>query len=392
MIGKAFRNFAKLEASSGIALFVGTVLAISFSNSPWHSLYHAFFNSPLSFNLGPIHIGKPLLLWINDGLMSLFFFLIGMEIKREMMVGELNSLKKSILPAIAAIGGMLVPACIFIVLNRADSQMLAGWAIPTATDIAFSLAILSLLGKKIPLGLKIFLMALAIFDDIGAIIIIAIFYTGNLSLLFLLIALFFSGVLWLMNRLGVVRFELYMLVGGLLWLCVLESGVHATLAGIVAAFAIPLRDPKNPKHSPLRNLEGYLHPWVAFGILPLFAFANAGISFYSITLSEILAPLPLGIALGLFLGKQMGITGATLLAARFKWAELPHGVRALGIYGVSLVAGVGFTMSLFIGGLAFGYEEGGPFAQVRLGVLVGSLLAGLTGFLLLRYIYRKDKE
>lgn len=391
MIGKAFRNFAKLEASSGIALFIGTLLAIGFSNSPWHKVYHNFFNSPISLTLGSVHIGKPLLLWINDGLMSLFFFLIGMEIKREMLIGELNSLRKSILPAIAAAGGMLFPACIYIVLNYADSQALAGWAIPTATDIAFSLAILSLLGKNLPSGLKVFLMALAIFDDIGAIIVIAIFYTAHLSFLFLLVGLFFCGILWLMNRLGFVRWELYMLVGGLLWLCVLESGVHATLAGIVAALAIPLHDPKHPKHSPLTSLEGYLHPWVAFGILPLFAFANAGLSFYSLSLSEILAPLPLGIALGLFLGKQIGITGSTLLAVRFKWADLPEEVTAWGIYGVSLVAGVGFTMSLFIAGLAFGYQEEGHFAQARLGVLVGSALAGLTGFLLLRYTYGRHK-
>ncbi len=378
MIRKAFKSFIHLEASGGIVLFIAALLAVIIANSPLVSYYQWLFNSAL------LHL-------INDGLMALFFLLIGLEIKREMMEGELNSVKKSTLPAIAALGGMLVPALIFLAFNHSNLKAIEGWAIPTATDIAFSLGILTLLGKSIPPGLKIFLMALAIFDDIGAIIIIAIFYTNHIAHWLLLVAILLGGLLFLFNRLGVTRYAPYLIVGAILWFCVLKSGVHATLAGIVLAFAIPLHDTKKPKYSPLAHLIKYLHPWVVFGVLPLFAFANAGLSFKELSWSQIIAPLPMGIALGLFLGKQIGISGATLLAVRFKWAYLPHGVKAFGIYGVSLVAGVGFTMSLFIGGLAFGAQESTHFAQVQLGVLVGSLLSGLTGFLLLRYTYRLDK-
>lgn len=383
MIGKAFRKFAKLEASAGIVLFICAFFAVILDNSPWHDAYISFFYSPLHLRFAHFEMAQPLLLWINDGLMVLFFLLIALEIKREMLEGELNSMSKAMLPAIAALGGMVVPALIYLGFNYSDWNALAGWAIPTATDIAFSLAILSLLGKKLPSGLKIFLMALAIFDDIGAIIIIAVFYTNHISHLMLLVAGFLTGLLFLLNRLGVTRYWPYLLLGIILWFCVLKSGVHATLAGIVLAFALPFPNAK--------KLINYLHPWVAFGVLPLFAFANAGFSFQELSLAEILAPLPLGIALGLFFGKQVGISGATFLAVRSRWAELPHGVSKLGVYGVSLVAGVGFTMSLFIGSLAFGYQEGSHFNQVRLGVLAGSLISGLTGFLLLRYIYRKER-
>jgi NhaA family Na+:H+ antiporter len=373
VVRKAFRHFAALESSGGIVLFFAALFAVVLDNSPWAAHYQAYFGSPL--------------LWINDGLMALFFLLIGLEIKREMMEGELNSLSKSLLPAIAALGGMLVPALFYVGFNYSNSHALSGWAIPTATDIAFSLAILSLLGKRIPTGLKVFLMALAIFDDIGAIIIIAIFYTHDISILLLISSGFLAGLLFLLNRMRVMNYVPYLLIGAVLWFCVLKSGVHATLAGIIVAFAIPLRNPKNPKQSPLKHWVQFLHPWVAFGVLPLFAFANAGFSFQGVSLAKIVAPLPLGIALGLLLGKPIGISGATLMASRFRLARLPREVGAFGVFGVSLVAGVGFTMSLFIAGLAFAYQESHYFAQAQLGVLAGSMLSGLTGFLVLRYIY-----
>ncbi len=386
---KYFREFIKLESSSGVILLVAAVVAMLVDNSPLHHSYQALFNLPVTFQLGTWQLSKPLLLWINDGFMAVFFLLVGLEIKREMCEGELNHLSKASLPAIAAVGGMLVPAILYVYCNWGDAVALRGWAIPTATDIAFSLGLLALLGSRLPPSLKIFLTALAIFDDIGAIIIIAIFYTRHISMLLLMVALGLAAVLLLLNRLRVTRFAPYILVGTILWVCVLKSGVHATLAGIFIALVIPLRDPKNPKVSPLRDLEHKLHPWVAFGILPLFAFANAGVSFAGVSWSEVLGPVPVGIALGLFVGKQLGIWGASMLAIKTKIARMPRGASAAGIYGVAAVAGVGFTMSLFIGSLAFGATGGHYPALVRLGVIAGSLLSGLFGYLFLRIIYRQ---
>jgi len=382
------REFIKLESSGGVFLFVAAVLALVIANSPLYHYYLELFQLPFSVELGVLKLSKPFLLWINDGLMTIFFLLVGLEIKRELLEGELNSLAKASLPALAALGGMVVPACIYLFFNWGDSVALRGWAIPTATDIAFSLGILSLLGSRIPVSLKIYLTALAIFDDIGAIIIIAIFYTKKISLVLLGIAALLIIVLWILNRAKVVRYAPYFLVGTILWVCVLKSGVHATLAGIVLAFAIPIRDRNNQEVSPLRDLEHKLHPWVAFGVLPLFAFANAGVSFKGVSVSELLGPIPLGIAMGLFVGKQIGIWSATMLGIKAGVVQMPKAANGLSIYGISLIAGVGFTMSLFIGGLAFGGMGVSYAAHLRLGVIVGSLLSGLLGYLILRFVFK----
>lgn len=385
---KVLREFIKLESTAGAILFVMAVLALIMDNSPLHSFYQAFFQIPLVIQLGDFKLAKPLLMWINEGFMTIFFLLVGLEIKREMLEGELNSFAKSILPAIAAFGGMLGPALIYIYFNWSNSVALHGWAIPTATDIAFSLGILALLRSRIPVSLKIFLTALAIFDDIGAIVIIAIFYTHHISVILLLIALSLLTVLFIFNRINVTHLAPYFLVGVILWVCVLKSGVHATLSGIVLALAIPLRNAKNTELSPSRDLEHRLHPWVAYGILPLFAFANAGVSFRGMSWQELLGPVPLGIALGLFLGKQFGILAASFISIRSGLAKMPRGASMLGVYGVSMIAGVGFTMSLFIGGLAFGTVGGSYPAQVRLGVLVGSLCSGVIGYIVLRMLHK----
>jgi len=386
---KTIRQFIQFETSGGIALFAAAVLALVISNTPLEFYYHAVFNLPMTVALGALKISKPLLLWINDGLMAIFFFLVGLEIKRELFEGELNSIKKATLPAMAAVGGMLVPALIYFYFNQGNIVALQGWAIPTATDIAFSLGVLAVLGSRVPVSLKIFLTALAIFDDIGAIIIIASFYTKHISMILLLVSIGLVGVLIVFNRLRIVRFAPYILVGLLLWVCVLKSGVHATLAGILIAFTIPLRDRKSPEISPLRILEHKLNPWVAFGVLPIFAFANAGVSLFGVTKTHLINPIFLGIAAGLFIGKQVGIWLASYLSVVTGLAKMPQGVSYLGIYGVSLVAGIGFTMSLFIGTLAFGTEAGNYAVLIRLGVIVGSLLSGVLGYLILRFFMQK---
>lgn len=386
---KTFREFIQLESSGGVVLFIAAIVALIIDNTAWRHYYEALFNLHFTVQIGAAKLSKPLQLWINDGLMTIFFLLVGLEIKREMLEGELSSLSKAALPAIAAIGGMLVPGLIYFLLNRGDALALRGWAIPTATDIAFSLGILALLRSRLPVTLKIFLTALAIFDDIGAIIIIAAFYTMHIAVVMLLIAGGCILVLIILNRLRVMMIAPYVLVGIVLWLCVLNSGVHATLAGIILAFAIPLRDKRYPDVSPLRNLEHKLHPWVAFGVLPIFAFANAGVSFAGISIAELFSPITIGIAAGLFIGKQLGIFGASWLGIKLGIAKKPHRANWFGIYGVGLVAGVGFTMSLFIGTLAFSSQGEDYAAMVRLGVIVGSFLSGLLGYLILRFTQPK---
>lgn len=390
-LGRVIHRFIHLEASSGVILFIMAILAMVIDNSPWRSYYHQFFQTIVAIQFGQYALSKEVLLWINDGFMAIFFLLVGLEIKRELFEGELNSFAKAILPAIAAIGGMAAPAVIYIIFNYHDPEALRGWAIPTATDIAFSLGILSLLGARIPPALKIFLMALAIFDDIGAVIIIAIFYTNDISVLSLTLALALIGILFLFNRFGITSYLPYGIVGLILWVCVLKSGVHATLAGIVLAMAIPLRDPKRPNYLPARELIQALHPWVAFGILPIFAFANAGISFLGLSWRHFVGPISLGITLGLFLGKQLGIGLSTWLAIKFKFAKPPAGASMKGIYGVALLGGVGFTMSLFLGTLAFelGKDSSLHAAMVRAGVIGGSLLSGTLGYFWLRCLYTR---
>jgi Na+:H+ antiporter, NhaA family len=381
---KMMRAFLKLESSAGIVLVCAAVLALLVNNSPWSSYYEAFWAHPVGFDLAFLHLHKPLLLWVNEGLMTLFFFLVGLEIKREMRAGELNTQKKRLLPGVAAVGGMLLPALIYLVINHANPVVLKGWAIPTATDIAFSLGILALLGSRIPVALKIFLTALAIFDDLAGIVIIALFYTQAIAWPLLVAAGCLLVLLWCLNRFQVRWLGWYFLVAAVLWVCVLKSGVHATLSGVALAFAIPMHDVKRPGHSPLKMLEHRLHPWVAFAILPVFAFANAGVSFAGMQASQWLSPLTLGIAAGLFLGKQWGVASACWLGMRFGWFTMPLRVSWRALYGVGLLSGVGFTMSLFIGSLAFGGSDAHHMVSVRLGVLVGSLLSGAVGYLLLR--------
>ncbi len=356
--------------------------ALLLDNSPLNWLYDAILSTPVVVQIGALAIDKPLLLWINDGLMAVFFFLVGLEIKRELLQGQLLSWNEAALPAVAALGGMLLPALIYVAFNMGDPSALNGWAIPAATDIAFALGVLALLGSRVPVALKIFLLALAILDDLGAIVIIALFYTADLSVMSLAIAGICVAILLGLNFVGVRRIAPYIIVGLVMWVCVLKSGVHATLAGVVIALTIPLRVPDTEKPAPLLRLEHELHPWVAFFVMPVFAFANAGVSLTGLSFADLLAPIPLGIALGLFFGKQLGVFGFAWLAARAGICRLPEGTNWLQIYGISLLAGIGFTMSLFIGTLAFADPE--HAAAVRLGVLSGSILSALAGYTVLR--------
>ncbi len=378
------RDFLRIEAAAGIVLGVATLLALAASNSGLASLYGTFLDLPVELRVGALHIAKPLLLWINDGLMAIFFLLVGLEIKRELVEGELSSLRQAMLPALAAVGGMAVPALLYVACNLGDPVALRGWAIPAATDIAFAIGVLSLLGRRVPIGLKIFLLALAIFDDLGAIVIIAVFYTANLSVVSLLLAAAVLLVMLVLNRLGVTRIAPYALLGIVLWVCVLKSGVHATLAGVAMALAVPMRDADG--ESPLKRLEHTLHPWVAFLVVPLFGFANAGVSFAGVTGAALLDGVSLGIAAGLFIGKQIGVVGTVLACVRLGWARLPDGVTWLGLYGAAVLAGIGFTMSLFIGTLA--WDTADHAVPLRLGVLAGSLLSGIVGYVLLRRAIR----
>jgi len=374
--------FFEHQAAGGIVLMLAAVLALGLDNSPLAWVYDALLKTPVVVQIGALELNKPLLLWINDGLMAIFFFLVGLEIKREVVEGRLSNMRQAGLPVLAAAGGMVVPALIFIVLNLDDPAALKGWAIPAATDIAFALGVLALLGPRVPPALKVFLLALAIIDDLGAIVIIALFYTSNLSLSVLGIAAVGIVLLAYMNHRNVTRVVPYLLVGLVVWVCVLKSGVHATLAGVAVALFIPLRATNDEGHSPLKELEHGLAPWVAFGIMPIFAFANAGVSLQGLALSDLLAGIPLGIALGLFVGKQLGIMVFVWAGVKLGIARLPDGVSWLQIYGVSLLAGIGFTMSLFIGTLAFSDPE--HAAAVRIGVLAGSILSAIVGALVLK--------
>ena len=375
------RAFIASESAGGIILIVAAALALAIANSPLLPDYQKLLSTPVAFSAGSlVAIDKPLLLWINDGLMALFFFLIGLEVKREIVTGQLRSWKQASLPIIAAIGGMAIPAIVFVALNLGSPENLRGWAIPAATDIAFALGLLALLGSRVPVALKALLLAIAIIDDIGAIAIIAIFYTENMNLAALALALVPAAAMLLLNRAGVARTIPYFLFAALLWICVLKSGVHATLAGVVTALFVPIA---TGEERPLERLEHALHPWVAFLILPIFAFSNAGVSFAGAGLDALLAPLSLGIAAGLVIGKQLGIFGACWLAVKAGWARLPEGVGFRHVYGLSCLAGIGFTMSLFIGNLAFVDPE--QIAAVKFGVLGGSLVSAITGIVVLRF-------
>ncbi|MCC6303043.1 MAG: Na+/H+ antiporter NhaA [Gammaproteobacteria bacterium] len=390
MVMNALREFLRLESASGILLLIAAVLAMAVENSAARPLYGALLGTPVEVRIGALEIAKPLLLWVNDGLMAAFFFLVGLELKREILQGELSDRSQITLPVLAAIGGMLVPALVYVAINRGDAAALRGWAIPSATDIAFALGVLSLLGKRVPTALKLFLMTLAIIDDIGAIAIIALFYTEGLSTTSLLIALAAFGVLFLMNRRGVVSLFPYLAVGLILWVAVLKSGVHATLAGVMLALFIPLRTGR-PDASPLERLEHDLHPTVAYGILPLFAFMNTGVPLDGLSWDSFTRSVPLGIALGLFLGKQVGVFGFSWLAIRLGFARLPERCTWSALYGVSLLCGIGFTMSLFIGSLAFDASDASRMVDGRLGILSGSLLSALAGYCVLRVVLRQAR-
>jgi NhaA family Na+:H+ antiporter len=380
--GNAFTAFFAHEAAGGIVLAVAALAALIVSNSAWSPLYDAFTRIPGAVNIGGlIVIDKPLLLWVNDLWMAVFFFLVGLEIKRELVEGELASVRQAMLPAIAALGGMIVPALIFAAINFGDTVALRGWAIPAATDIAFAIGIVMLLGSRVPASLKVFLTAVAIIDDLGAIVVIALFYTSNLSPLMLAAAALGGGALFALNRAGVRRADPYIVVGLLIWVCVLKSGVHATLAGVVTALAIPMRGRTG---TPLAGaLEHGLHPWVAFAVLPMFAFANAGVSLKGITPATLLEPVTLGIALGLIAGKAIGVYGASWLMIRLRLAAKPANATPRQHFGVCVLCGIGFTMSLFIGGLAFEGLDPSYETRVKLGVLTGSILAGALGTLVL---------
>ncbi len=384
----AAREFLQHEAASGILLMVATVLALAMANSPASGLYDALLSTPVSVRVGELAIDKPLLLWINDGLMAVFFFLVGLEIKREILEGELSNPAQIALPALAAVGGMVVPAAIYAAINWGDPLAIRGWAIPAATDIAFALGVLSLLGKGVPNGLKVFLLTLAILDDLGAIVIIALFYTENLSLASLGIAGAALVALTVLNRRGVVAIPAYLFIGLVMWVAVLKSGVHATLAGVALAFFIPMRAP-NGESSPLRKLEHDLHPTVAYAILPIFAFANAGVSLGGFGVDALTHPVTLGVALGLFVGKQLGVFAFAWVTIKLGLAKLPEGASWLALYGVSILCGIGFTMSLFIASLAF--EGKGPAALGldRVGILEGSLLSAVVGFIVLKVALKR---
>ncbi len=381
---RIIEEFIRRESSGGILLIFATLLALILSNSPWESLYASFLHIPVEIRIGPLHLSKSLYHWVNDGLMAIFFLLIGLEVKREVLEGHLATPSQIALPGIAAIGGMVVPALIYLAYNQGTIPAENGWAIPTATDIAFALGILSLLGNRVPVSLKIFLMALAIIDDLGAIVIIALFYTSELSTLSISVAGVALAALIALNRLGITRKSAYLLIGVVLWVSVLKSGVHATLAGVALGLTIPLRGTAadGVDCTPLQEIEQTLHFWVAFLILPLFAFVNAGLNLSGISLPQMGGPVPLGIMLGLFLGKQIGVFGFSAIAIKARLAQLPAQSSWRQLYGVSVLTGIGFTMSLFIVSLAF--EDDAMFQYTdKLAILLGSLLSGIVGYLVL---------
>tara|TARA_R110000868_G_scaffold95224_3_gene262109 strand:+ start:206 stop:1399 length:1194 start_codon:yes stop_codon:yes gene_type:complete len=387
-MGNALQEFIAQETSAGIILFCAAVAAMVAVNSALNPHYLAFLDIPVAIQFGGFEIAKPLALWINDGLMAIFFFLVGLEVKRELMEGQLSSVEQASLPLIAAVGGMVLPAAVFVYFNWSIAENINGWAIPAATDIAFALGVLALLGKHAPVSLKILLLAIAIIDDIGAIIIIALFYTAEVSSTSLMLAGVGTVILFVMNRMGVVRIAPYVLVGAFLWVCVLKSGVHATLAGVVAALAIPLN--AKDGSSPLKHLEHILHPWTAFLVLPIFAFANAGVALAGLRISDLMAPLALGIAAGLVVGKQLGVFGFMFLATKVGLVQRPAGVSWLQLYGLACLTGIGFTMSLFIGNLAFADPE--QIETVKLGVISGSVISGVLGYCLLRFASAPDSS
>ena len=380
-ISKPFKWFSKLEAASGLVLLLSAILALIISNSEYSNFYFDYLNKYIFIGFNEIGLKLTALHWINDALMAIFFFFVTLEIKREFLQGELSNFKKALLPIIGAVGGMIIPALIYVLINLGDSQTLNGWAIPSATDIAFSLGVLSLLGKRVPISLKVFLTALAIIDDLGAILIIAIFYSGDLNIKYLLLMLGAFIILVVINKFNVRKFLPYLVVGLFLWDFTHNSGIHATIAGVLLAITIPHRE-KQKDFSLLIKIEHAISPYVAFGIMPLFAFANAGVSLEGLSFSSLLDKVPLGIVLGLFVGKQLGVFIFSYISIKLKIAQMPSNTSWYNFYGVGILTGIGFTMSLFVGNLAFAenmqYMDG-----VKIGVLTGSLLSTLAGYFLI---------
>lgn len=378
-------EFFRLEAAGGIMLVAASVIALIVANSPLDSLYQNFLDFPVHVGIADFAIRKPLVLWINDGLMAIFFLLVGLELKREFVEGQFADRRQILLPAMCALGGMVMPMLVYAAFNWNDPVAMNGTAIPAATDIAFALGVLSLLGSRVPVALKLLLTAIAVADDLGAIVIIAVFYTSNLSMLSLGLAVLAIFGLWLLNAFKVMRLSAYLLVGLFMWVAVLKSGVHATLAGVVLGLFIPLGNPDEESNRPSEKLEHFLHPWVAYFILPVFAFANAGVSLSGVQWSTLTDAIPLGIVMGLFVGKQLGVFGVAYVMLKFKWVRLPEGLNLKLLWGLSMLCGIGFTMSLFIGSLAF--EGQGELLQVsyRLGILLASFIAAIAAYLFLKW-------
>lgn len=385
-------EFFKWKSAGGVLLIVSALMAMVFANTPLKMYYQLLLSTPVEVRVGSLELAKPLLLWVNDGLMAVFFFLVGLELKRELLEGELADKRNIILPGVGAIGGMLVPALIYLYFNYDDPVAVQGWAIPAATDIAFALGVLTLLGPRVPLSIKIFLTSLAIFDDIGAILIIAFFYTSKISLSALLIVGLCLPILAFLNKRNIISTSPYIFIGAIMWVATIKSGVHATLAGVLLAMFIPMRCETDESFSPLKNLEHDLHAAVVFFILPIFAFANAGIDFSNVGVDALFHDVSVGITLALFFGKQFGIFGICWLFIKLKIASLPQGMDWARLYGTAALCGIGFTMSLFVGSLAF--EETGVnlLFDERLGIILGSLLSGLAGYFILRASLNKESS
>ncbi|MEQ4621566.1 Na+/H+ antiporter NhaA [Providencia vermicola] len=384
------RKFLRLEAAGGLLLIIAAIVALIMANSPAQGLYQQFLDIPISVKISSLELDKPLILWVNDFLMAIFFLVVGLEVKRELLEGSLAGKDKAIFPAIAALGGMLAPALIYLLFNGADEVTRQGWAIPAATDIAFALGVMALLGKRVPTELKVFLLALAIIDDLGVIVIIAFFYTSSLSLVVLGLAALCVALLVFMNWRRVENTAAYLVIGLILWVCILKSGVHATLAGVIVGFLIPLRGTNNTK--PSEELEHVLHPWVAYMILPIFAFANSGVQLNGVTFDGLISTLPLGIAAGLLFGKPLGIFLFSWISVKLGFAKLPESINLKQVFAVSVLCGIGFTMSIFITGLAFDGLDDSYSTYSRLGILIGSTLAAFLGYFLLRVVLPKIQQ
>lgn len=384
------RKFLRLEAAGGLLLIIAAIVALIMANSPAQGLYQQFLDIPISVKISSLELDKPLILWINDFLMAIFFLVVGLEVKRELLEGSLAGKDKAIFPAVAALGGMLAPALIYLLFNGADDITRQGWAIPAATDIAFALGVMALLGKRVPTELKVFLLALAIIDDIGVIVIIAFFYTSSLSLVALGLAALCVTLLVIMNWRRVENTAAYLVIGLILWVCILKSGVHATLAGVIVGFLIPLHGTNNTK--PSEELEHVLHPWVAYMILPIFAFANSGVQLNGVTFDGLMSTLPLGVAAGLLFGKPLGIFLFSWVSVKLGFAKLPESINLRQVFAVSVLCGIGFTMSIFITGLAFDGLDDSYSTYSRLGILLGSTLAAFLGYFLLKVVLPKPQQ